>query len=135
MDKIEMQITNDNDFGCVSILNRKFVVLLGGDTNASLDGDQIFVYYVQDQIFKKSKLKCPMVGEYEAISVNDREKDETVTFGFIRSRWKECGICDHLFPPQYLLKIICKYYWNEWIHLFGKSKGEHYKIDVLKLFD
>ena len=117
---------------CTSISNGDYVALFGGG-NKNGNYDDIYLYSVQDQKFKVSKTKCPSKGRYQAITVNDRQKDKLLTFAFVRSRWKLCVIDDHLFPPEYLIRIICNYYINEWIHLFKNATGEHYKIDVFDI--
>ena len=54
-------------------------------------------------------------------------------------RWKQCGISDHLFPPEYLIRIICGYYINEFVHLIGDmigiENGQHYKINVFDIMN
>ena len=125
-------------FGCTSILNGKFVILCGGSTDDRYNEakmDDIYIYSVFDQTFMKSKIKCPTEGDYQAFSIHDERKDVFATFGFIRSSWRQCGIRDDLFPPEYLVRIICHYYWNEWIHLFRIGYSDHYAINVFKLFD
>ena len=70
-----------------------------------------------------------------SFTINDKVKDNLTTFGYIRSKWRETGIDYHLFPPEYLIRIICGYYRNEWIHLFTNDTGEHYKINVFAIID
>ena len=136
-----------NGFGCTKILNGQFLALFGGfaikhDGNDIYEGekggDDIFIYSVKKKVFKKSKIKCPNKGGYQAITFCDRKQDKTVTFGYVRSMWLECVMEDHLFPPEYLIRIMFHYYWNECIHLFRDFSdnykcGEHHKIDALKL--
>ena len=43
------------------------------------------------------------------------------------------GLDDHLFPPEYLIRIICCYYWNEWVHVIEIYTGKHFKIDTLDI--
>ena len=93
------------------------------------------MYSVDDERFETSKIKCPAKADYQAVVVNDRKQDDMITFGYVRDKWRDCGMNYHLFPPQYLIKIICGYYWNEWIHLFRNDNGDHHKIDVFRLFD
>lgn len=64
--------------------------------------DNIFIYSVRDKAFTKSKMQCPMTGHIQSFAINDRMKDEIITLGYLRSRWKQCGMNNHLFPPQYL---------------------------------
>ena len=142
------------DFGCTKILNGQYVALFGGYTRkhdmdhfvvGSWDGefrDDIFIYSVEEKMFRKSKIKCPNKGIYQAITFCDREQDKITTFGYVRSRWIKCGMEDHLFLPEYLIRILCDYYSSECIHLFrdfGEDNdhdcGEHHKIDALKLLD
>ena len=132
--ELKCKIPNSsNEFGCTSILNGQYVVLFGG-FNYSLK-DEISVFSVQNREFNKAKIKCPEKGTYQAITFNDRIIDDLITFGYLRSRWITSGMDNHLFPPQYLIKIIYGYYWNEWVHLFDMSTCDHYKIDVTVLFD
>ena len=122
--------------GCVSILNEQYVALFGGSNDGQQGAqDDVFIYSVHDKVFKKSNIRCPTKQPYDVFATIDRPRDDLITFGFTRSRWRRCGINNHLFPPQYLIKIICRYYWNERVHLFDMCSGEHYQIDVFELFD
>ena len=121
-----------SDFGCTPILNGQYVLLFGGIGECNRYQDNIYFYSVRDQRFKTSNIKCPEIGEYQAITVNN-EKDTLTTFGFVRSKWKECGLSDDLFPPQYLITIICGYYLNEFVHLFDTDNGNHYRINVFDI--
>ena len=86
-------------------------------------------------IFKTVELKCPQSQTYQAFAITERKKDHLITFGYIRSKWRKCRMQNHLFPPEYLIRIICGYYWNEWVHLFGRDDGAHYEIEVFELLD
>ena len=126
-------------FGCTKILDEKYVVLLGGyiayitDTEQYGGSDDIWIYSVYDGTFRKSNTKCPLKATFRyAFTINNRKRDEIITFGYVRDKWRECNINNHLFPPQYLIKIMHKYYHNEWIHLFG-CFGQHWNIDVFDI--
>ena len=119
--------------GCAPILNGQIVVLFGGE-NDNGRHDDIYLYSVRDQTFETSKIKCPTSGDYQAFAIHDGKKDEVTTFGYVRDQWKESMIDNHLFPPQYLIKMICGYYWNEWIHLFRIRTCDHHRVDVFDLF-
>ena len=69
--------------------------------------------------FKLSPIKCPEKGRYQPITINDKHKDQFSRFGYIRRNWSECGIDDHLFSPEYLIRIISGYYLNERVHIFS----------------
>ena len=119
-------------FGCVSILNGQYILIFGGNSQPT-SHDDIYIYSVDDKTFKKSDIKCPEKEGYYAISVCDKKKDMLSTFGFVREQWKRCDIDNHLFPPQYLIQLMCKYYQNEDIHLFNFETGQHYKINVFDI--
>ena len=65
--------------------------------------------------------------------MRDKVKENITIFGWVRYKWTECGLNNHLFPPEYLLRIMCGYYVNEWVHLLTcrekDGTGGHYKID------
>ena len=113
---------------CTSILNGQFVLLFGGTDDNIHSHDDIYVYSVNDETFKISTIKCPEKVQYQAFTANDKEKDKLTTFGFIRQQWKKCEIDAHLFPPEYLIRIISGYYVNEWVHLLSRASGKHHKI-------
>ena len=80
-------------------------------------------------------IRIPGKDEYQACAINDIMKDELISFGYVRGKRRQRQLSDHLFPPEYLIRIIYGYYWNECIHLFGLYSFDHHKIDVLALFD
>lgn len=125
-------------FGCIAVLRNQFILILGGRDDNEIDQteqDDIYIYSVRDGVFTKSKIRCPERDEFVAINVHDPKKDQSVVFGFVRSEWHRSEIDQHLFPPEYLIRIMGKYYVKEEIHLFdyyGCTK--HWKIDVFDLF-
>lgn len=121
-------------FGCVPILNEEYVALFGGGDDVEVD-DDIFIFSVQNKTFEQSKIKCPLAANFRAFAFNDRKKDKIITFGYMRDVWKQCKINDIFFPPEYLVKIIYGYYWNEFVHLFTNDNADHYIIDILALLD
>ena len=90
-------------FGCTIAVNDKYVLIFGGWQGCSFYTDDIWVYSVKNKTFRKSSINCPEKGRYQAFTVNDKQKDETAVFGFIRNEWKLLEIPDHLFPPHYLM--------------------------------
>eukprot|EP01084_Bolivina_argentea_P214746 364551_1 len=132
-------------FGCTTILNGKYVLVMGGESvydGGGSSSDDIYIYNVGNRTFNKSRIKCPQGGQYKAITVSDKEKDEMISFGYVRSLWKEFDINDQIFPPQYLVRIINNYYFDEFVHLFFSSldgyrdgPGAHYKISVFDIID
>lgn len=130
-------------FETLSILRGNYVALLGGcmlkHPHGYCSQDCIYLYSVHDKQFQKSRIKCPELGYPtgpQAVAVNDPDKDKLATFGFIRNNWTPSGMKAELFPPEHLIKIICDYYINEYVHLFRYSgfKDGHFKIDIFELF-
>ena len=125
-------INDDCGGACTAILHEKIVLLFG-----NRHSNCIYIYYVDNQTFTKSEMKCPAQGSYQAIVIhdnNDKMNDKLITFGYIRCQWKKCDLSDHLFPPEYLIKIILSYYMNdEWIHLFSNVTKEHFKINAIDI--
>ena len=90
-------------FGCTKVLYDKYVVIFGGRND---DGkqDDVWIYCVGDGKFKRSNVKCPRKSAYRPFTINDRKRDETITF--VRDKWRKCGINNHLFPLRCLIKIM-----------------------------
>ena len=128
--KIKMPIAV-NSFGCTSILNGEYIVLLGG--YGGRYRDEIFIYSVKDEKFKKCRIKCPKKAQYHAFTMNDTKLSNLSVFGFVTYEWKNCKIPDHLFPPRYLINIMVRYYGCEYVHLLNMHDGEHWEIDVFDL--
>ena len=123
-------------FGCVSVLDDQFIVLLGGKSALSIEDDDIWIYCVGSERFTKSKVKCLISGECHACVIGDEYKDQMMVFGYIRRQWSSSQIDDHLFPPEHLIKIMGQYYMNQEIHLYhygGSAQGNHWKIDVFDI--
>ena len=121
-------------FGCTKVLNGQYVILFGGGTSTRMSTDDIWIYDVKNTTFTKSKIKCPRTGQYMAFTISDQRRNQMEVFGYVRSQWLTSQIDDHLFPPEYLIKIIGKYYLTEEIHLFYYHGGNsHWKIDVFAI--
>ena len=117
------------------ILNGQYILLFAGQEGTGWCQDDIYIYSVRDGTFKTSKVKCPQNSQYQSFTINDKPKDNLATFGWIRCEWRECGMNDHLFPPEYLIRIIGGYYTNEWIHLLNSRTGEHYRMNAFDIID
>ena len=128
-------------FGCCSVLQGKYVLIFGGkrDCNGGCSYfNDIEIYSVKDQYFRRSGVKCPMYGPCQAVAVSDEYKDGLICVAYMKDNWKQCEINNHLFPPNYLIAIIAKYYFEEFIHLFhfGTYHGNwHYKINVFDIIN
>ena len=104
-----------------------------GDISETKKVDDIWIYSVGDKTFHRSNIKCPMKGSSKAFTINDKKNDEMTVFGFVRNEWKLSDICDHLFPPRYLIKMIHTYFLNEYVHLINLYSRSHWKCDGFKM--
>ena len=119
--------------GISCVLNQQFILLFGGYDGIT-NIRKIWLYSMKHKVFKESKVECPGNRGGQVFTINDPKQDELAVFGYIRSQWSKCQIYAHLFPPRYLIKIMSKYYMNEWIYLI-EDKGQYWKIDVFDIIN
>ena len=123
-----------SSFGCTVLFDGEYVAIFGGESGGCRR-NEIFIYTIRDKMFRKSRMKCPKADEYRAFTIKDRKRDDMSSFGYVRCYWRECGLKNHLFPPEYLIRIVAGYCFHGFVHLISINSGYHYKIDVLKLID
>ena len=75
--------------------------------------DTIWIYNVANRAFRKSIVRCPIMGRFQAFTICDKNNDQLAVFGYIRSEWTRSEIDEHLFPLEYLIRIMGKYYFKE----------------------
>ena len=102
-------------FGCTTAINDKYVLIFGG-YSGHYHSDDIYILSLLTKRFTKSQIKCPTKSKFEAITTNDRYRDELAVFGFVRSSWQSSQIPDHYFPPHYMLSLMHSYYLMEFVH-------------------
>lgn len=57
--------------------------MFGGHT------DNIYIYDVDKNNFRGSKVKCPISGRFHAVIDNDLHKEKLIVFGFINDCYKK----------------------------------------------
>eukprot|EP01084_Bolivina_argentea_P101544 182034_1 len=107
-----------SSFGCVVSKGNKYMIILGG-----YDRDIIHVLDLKMMIFRQISIRTPSKGYFTAINMYDKNNEDLLSFGYIRK------FCDNLNIPFYLMKIVGKYYSNEWIYLM-ENYGNHWKIKL-----
>eukprot|EP01084_Bolivina_argentea_P072619 131857_1 len=121
-------------FGIVATTNEQYVIILGGWCGGQLYSDHIFIYDTRNNTFSQSKIKCPVKGMYRAIIMNNSNRDEVVSYGFMRDCYKSENFINVQLLPENLTKIICCYYCYEEVYLLKKCQctgtSEHWKISV-----
>ena len=111
----------------LSTLNQDYLLFIGGTTDIEFKiHDNIFVYHIKNKKLMKSDIKIPYKGcPVGAITTND-DRDELLTFGFVRNCYKIFSLSDNVQPlPFYLIKFIQKWVCYENLHLIFVSKKLH----------
>ncbi len=85
--------------------NEEFIIIIGMDGNCG-------ILELKSMKIKISNIHCPLNVPLHAIIVNDDRMDEILIFGFVHQN------LNHL--PIYLIKLICKWYCLEMIHIFTR---------------
>ena len=89
----------------------------------------------------KSKMKFPETAvKFRTVIMRNLDKEECIVFGFVRKTWRKCHIEWQIFPPQYILKLIQSWYWNDYfddLHILKdyESGGIHCTINVKHIVD
>ena len=107
-------------FGCV--------ILGGNDPFDCLD--DIYIYDVKCNEFKKSKVICPHNEWYHAFITDNTEYNNLLTKRYINDCYKMNSFANLQILSNDLIKFICSWISNQYIHLMKLSGGEHWKIDV-----
>ena len=117
------------------MIRDQFIVICAGrDTNYA-DVNDIYVYSIQDQEISKSGVKTPWTGKCVCFAMNNEQRNELAVFGYVRQQWKISEIDEHLFPPHYIIKIIDRFYLQQYIHLIKPNNGKHSRIDVFDIIN
>ena len=103
--------------------------------------NEIYVLDLKEMKIYESKILIPRIiaGPCHAICMGDKHRDELAVQGFIRTLWRNNLFKQAmLYPPDYLIKIIFKKYYNEYLHIIQRnavtqSKGKHCKINVMEI--
>ena len=93
----------------------------------------IFVYNLNNGTIHKSKLYVPETFTATSTITRNDERDEMLTFGFIRKCYKGNNFKAVQDLPFYLIKFISKWICFETVHFIGlKENGKHihWEIDV-----
>ena len=69
-----------SSFGAVSTRYHQYVIILGGVSKGFVNySDDIFIYNVHNQCFKKSDIKCPNKGQFHEVITNDVDRENINT--------------------------------------------------------
>ena len=77
------------------------------------------------------KVKCPVHSEFYAYIEFNHVQNDFIVYGYIRNCWESQEFKNIINLPDVIIKLIQSYiHYNEMIHLFGKRRGSHWKINI-----
>lgn len=117
------------------VMKDTIILLFGGRNDFWQTCDNIYIYSIKHQTIRESQIKMPTNAICECVTINDGEHTESVlTFGFVRNEWNKCNMYNHMFPPNYIIKLIQSYYiGEEYVILFTSHNKKQYKINALDI--
>ena len=110
----------------------------------------IIIFDFRQFRFHRCKISCPTIQQhscscccknYSAICTSNRSKDKLMVYGYIHDLYKNKEEMQSIrFPSKYVIEIILKNIWTEWIHLMrdmitSNVEKTHVKIRVDELID
>ena len=107
----------------------RFAFILGGiEEDDALDEmtDNISVYNIKHNIFRRSTVKMPSTSWSSAICVNNERYVHLLSFGY-------CKCTETQVMPYCLVQLIANFMSNEEIHVI--YHGKHYKIQTDKILN
>eukprot|EP01084_Bolivina_argentea_P069513 126480_1 len=137
---IKMPVRGMSSYGIVATTNEQHIIILGGRIWSGDESRDIFIYDTLNNVFIKSKVKCPTQGDYAAVLTNNSHRDDTTCLGFVKDCYKAENFMGVESLPHDLIRMIGFYFCNEQIHLleeYARSparKTKHWKINVDDIF-
>ena len=105
----------------------RYVIRFGGGQS-----DKIVIFDFEEQKVRESAIKCPVEGDYKAVLMGSKKRDELTVFGFVNRAFKEPAFRDIQVLPLYFIKMAAQWYSNEQVHLLTQDSGRknHWKVNV-----
>ena len=125
-----------SNFGYVTTPNKKFMILMGGIVSDESMNNNIFIFDIFKQKWFKCNILCPSYSRsFRAIIMNNDTKQEIIISGFIQT--KVLNGKKQIFAPNYIIKLIGKWYKNQYVHLIEYSwhSKSHWKIKLDSLLN
>ena len=109
----------------------------------------IIIFDFRQFRFIRCTLFCPTLNKichcccknYSAVCTSNRSKDKLMVYGYIHDLYKNKEEMQSIrFPSKYVIEIILKNIWTEWIHLMrdmvtSKLQKTHVKINIDQLIN
>ena len=120
----------------VAVMNGRYILSFGGSMRKEkvfTQIDSIMIYDVEKKQCVESELKLPVTSDYwQPVLMTNQNRDEMLTFGFIKRCYKAEKFRNMLILPTPLITLIEKYIAMEFVHLIlaKDGRGSHYRINV-----
>lgn len=123
--------------GWVVAMDGRYILSIGGRCDGHTT-DLIMIYDVERERCVESELKLPMkLDFFQVVLMADQNRDELLTFGFVRGCYKAKEFRNMKLLPVPLIAHIGKCCAMEFIHLFKPrpNLGFHYRVNVDEVRD
>ena len=112
------------------------ILLFGGN---GVEKGLITIFDVESHKIRQSSLQCPDTfrsrgDEYRALLIENYGQSDKIINGYLRQSWKEQAFMGMHELPVELIRLLTKFYSQEYVHLFVQGYGEHYKILLDEVF-
>ena len=121
--------------GIVVTRDDKYVIFFGGGGSWIKDSNTIQIFDVVNEKMYQCNIQCPHSGEYRAVLIDNFEKSDIIIDGYLRMIWKEYEFIGMNELPVELIKLLRRFYAQEWLHLMAIRTGEHWKIELPHLLE
>eukprot|EP01084_Bolivina_argentea_P168784 292616_1 len=125
-------------------MSKNSVCVITGDQSYILlfRNRKIHVLNLKNKKWRISKSVCPKRKSFSGYAVITRnsQRAELITFGFVRKCWIEYEIGEHMFPPQYIVKLMQSWVDEEYVHLIynrydWNNHQYHWKMNVAHIIN
>ena len=113
--------------------DEKYLILFGGvfGENTMDKIDDIYIVDIMNNLCYKSKIKCPIKAmRLNAYLMVDGDRNELLIEGFVRNCWNDEQFGDMRYLSDDVILVIVSYFSADFVHLFDKSDGKHWKIPI-----
>eukprot|EP01084_Bolivina_argentea_P246853 413034_1 len=120
-----------NAFGCMQTMDQRYILMFGGEKtlfNSAYNG--ILIVDTNDFSVRKSDRTCPVKGAVYACGVVDYKAIDLVVDGLVKQYWRSDVFADGNVLLNDVVALLKMFYCVEYVHLFDRERGYHWKIQV-----
>ena len=117
-------------FGVIVSNDDKFLIIFGGGTENVTKTDEIWILRLDTMEFRKLDAVCPIKAKYHALLTVDKERAQILANGYIKWCWRFEGFEKMQYLIMDLVRMIGEFCCEEWVHLFERYRGHHWRIKL-----